>query len=144
MEQPSTPWDNVKVGTKIKSLIKKPDYKHVFMFSAITWNRHMIHYNNQTALNEGLPDVVVQRALLGNYLCQLITDWIGDHGKLSRLEWKVLRSAVPGETLLCQGKVLEKNNINDRWHIICEMNIVNQHDEIIATGRSQIESSTNK
>jgi len=141
MTKRSTPWDNIEVGTKINPLIKKPGNKHIFMFSASTWNRHMIHYNSRRAQEEGLPDVVVQRALLGNYFCQLITDWIGDHGALTCIEWKVLRSAVPGDTLLCQGEVLEKNDLDDRWRIICGVHIVNQNDEIIATGQSQIEFS---
>jgi hydroxyacyl-ACP dehydratase HTD2-like protein with hotdog domain len=58
----------VAVGTKLGELVKKPDRRQLFMFSAITWNRHAIHYDRQSAREEGLPDVVVQRALIGNFL----------------------------------------------------------------------------
>lgn len=64
----------VAVGTKLSKLVKTPDRQQLFMFSAITWNRHAIHYNRQHARDEGLPDVVVQRALVGNFLPNCWTD----------------------------------------------------------------------
>ena len=73
-------WDHVSVTAPIPELTVCPDYVQVFMFSAITWNRHHIHYSKDAALSEGLPDVVVQRALIGNFLARLITNWVGDSG----------------------------------------------------------------
>lgn len=131
-------WDNIGIGTKLKNLIKSPDHKQIFMFSAITWNRHEIHYNSKIALNEGHKDVVVQRALLGNYLSQMIIDWIGENGELNYLEWKVVRSAFPGDSLTCQGEVSEKYVDNDNRIIKCEIRIKNQNSEIIVIGKSKI------
>src|SRR5690606_40179158 len=59
-----------------------PDHMHIFMFSAITWNRHHVHYNKDAAIREGLPDVVVQRALLGNYIARTVTDWARDEAEI--------------------------------------------------------------
>jgi hydroxyacyl-ACP dehydratase HTD2-like protein with hotdog domain len=72
----------VAVGTKLGELVKKPDRRQLFMFSAITWNRHAIHYDRQRAREEGLPDVVVQRALIGNFFAQLLDQWLQDRGEI--------------------------------------------------------------
>ena len=129
---------NFATGTKIPELVKSPDYKQIFMFSAITWNRHEIHYNHQFAQKEGHKSVVVQRALFGNYLSQLLTDWIGQQGELTFLEWKVIRSAIPGDTLICQGEVSGSFMENGLLIIKCKVQIINQNSEIIVTGNSKI------
>ena len=131
-------WDNIKDGTELKGLTKSPDYKQIFMFSAITWNRHEIHYNSKIALNEGHKDILVQRALLGNYLSQMITDWIGENGELTYIEWKVIRSVFPGDCLACQGDVSEKYIENGNRIIKCELRMENQNSEIIVVGKSKI------
>ena len=131
-------WDEVECGSPIVELVKRPDHKQVFMYSAITWNRHMIHYNSAQANAEGHKDVVVQRALLGSYLAQMITDWVKDNGMLRRLEWKVLRSAFPGDVLTCKGAVVEKLQTIDEKRISCEVCITNQQGGIIAEGRAVI------
>ena len=34
------------------------------MVSAVTWNRHLIHYNTEFAISDGLKNVAVHRALI--------------------------------------------------------------------------------
>ncbi len=122
------------VGTNLGKLVKKPDIKQLFMFSAITWNRHAIHYNRQCARDEGLPDVVVQRALIGNFLAQLLDQWMQYRGEIQRLEWKVVHSAIPGDTLTCTG-VVEKILIEkDHTLAECDLEILNQKADAIAKG----------
>lgn len=138
METISPPRDRLEAGMKINPITKHPDYRQIFMFSAITWNRHLIHYNQQQARKEGHRDVVVQRALLGNYLAQCISGWIGERGTLSRLEWKVRQSAFAGDELVCQGNVMERTMVKDKTVVICALEIRNQHDEIVATAMAQV------
>ena len=38
-------FENIKENDEIRSLTKKPTHMQLFMFSAVTWNRHLIHYN---------------------------------------------------------------------------------------------------
>jgi len=124
----------VAVGTKLDKLVKKPDVKQLFMFSAITWNRHSIHYNRQCAREEGLPDVVVQRGLIGNFFAQLLDQWMQDRGDILRLEWKVVRSAIPGDTLTCSGVVRRKFSRRGDTLFECDLEMVNQEADAIAKG----------
>lgn len=133
-------WDKIVPGTQVPELIKRPDSKQIFMYSAITWNRHMIHFNSEQAQKEGHKNIVVQRALLGSYLAQMISDWINGNGMLRRLEWKVIQSAFPGDVLTCKGEVSEKNFIADEKRISCNVSIENQLKSIIVTGLAVIEA----
>jgi hydroxyacyl-ACP dehydratase HTD2-like protein with hotdog domain len=138
------PWKCIEPGTKIKKITKYPDYRHIFMFSAITWNRHMIHYNQEQARKEGHRNVVLQRALLGNYLAQCVTGWIGEQGTLSRLEWKVRQSAFAGDELVCQGEVTQTEVDKDKSVLTCALEILNQQKNVIVTATAQVKLHADK
>ena len=138
MRQDKLCWENISVTTQIPELIVRPDHTQVFMFSAVTWNRHHIHYSKDAAVSEGLPDIVVQRALIGNFFARLMTDWIGDDAELRKLEWKVTRSALPGKDIVCRGKIRERIDSEDEKYVICEVTASNENDELIASGDATI------
>ena len=138
MKQDKLCWESISVNTQIPELIVRPDYTQVFLFSAITWNRHHIHYNKDAALSEGLPDVVVQRALIGNFFARLITNWIGGIAELRRLTWKVTRSALPGKEIVCRGTIKERMDSQDEKYLICEVTASNNNDELIASGDAMV------
>lgn len=86
----------------------QPTPMQIFMFSAVTWNRHLIHYNAEAARAEGHPDVVAQRSLIGNYFARHAGAWLGLAGRIARLSWRVTGSAVPNQGLCCHGVVRER------------------------------------
>lgn len=126
--------ENWEVGTKFEKLVITPDYQQLFMFSAITWNRHAIHYNRLSARDEGLPDVVVQRALIGNFFARLLEREMRHRAEILRLEWKVVRSAIPGDTLTCSGVVKRTDTQQDFILIECDLILVNQEADTVASG----------
>lgn len=131
-------WDQIEIGAQLGELVKKPDATQIFMFSAITWNRHAIHYNKQRALSEGLPDVVVQRALIGNFFAQFLEQSLASKGDIRRLEWKVVRSAIPGDTLTCRGVVTHKDTAGGTKFVRCAVEMTNQKSESIASGEASL------
>lgn len=143
MEEDKLCWENVSVTTQIPELIVRPDRAQIFMFSAITWNRHLIHYSKDAAISEGLPDIVVQRALIGNFLARLITNWVGDSGELRRLAWKVTRSALPGKDIVCRGKIKERIDSDGDKCLMCEVTAYNENDELIASGDATVVFAVN-
>ena len=122
------------VGTELEPLVIQPTYQQLFMFSAITWNRHAIHYNRKKARDEGLPDVVVQRALIGNFFARLLEGWTHHRAEILRLEWKVVRSAVPGDTLTCSGVIRHTDTQQGATLIECDLTMVNQETDTVANG----------
>lgn len=131
-------WNEISEGDEIPCLTKNPSYMQLFMFSAITWNRHLIHYNADYAHHDGLQDVAVHRALLGNFLAQMLTDWLGEAGKISKIEWSVRASAKPGDTLTCYGKVLNKHVENGKKYLNTEIRIENEQATVIAPGTATV------
>ena len=138
MGQDNLCWENISAATHIPELVVCPDRAQVFMFSAITWNRHHIHYSKDDAVSEGLPDIVVQRGLIGNFLARLITNWIGDSAELRKLTWKVTHSALQGKDIVCRGKIKERMDSEDEKYLICDVTASNENDELIASGEAKI------
>jgi hydroxyacyl-ACP dehydratase HTD2-like protein with hotdog domain len=123
----------------LPELVVVPDHMQIFMFSAITWNRHHVHYSKDAAVAEGLPDVVVQRALLGNYLARAVGDWAGDEADLRELSWKVRSSATPNARLRCQGSVTAVHVAQDATFAECDLRIVRDDDQVVASGSARLE-----
>jgi len=136
-------WEDISAATQIPELIVRPDCTQVFMFSAVTWNRHHIHYSKDAAIREGLPDVVVQRALIGNFLARLIINWVGDDAELRKLAWKVVRSAQPGKDIVCRARISERTESEGQKCLMCEVTASNENDELIASGEAQVVFAAN-
>jgi hydroxyacyl-ACP dehydratase HTD2-like protein with hotdog domain len=138
MTTPVVALSGAPLPASLPELTVTPTHTQLFMFSAVTWNRHHIHYSKDAAMAEGLPDVVVQRALLGNFLARALTDWLGDAGELRELSWKVLSSATPGRTLRCQGEVTAREVGPATSSLRCDVRIVDDRGTTIATGRAMV------
>lgn len=138
MPQSMPLWDEIREGDEIPPLVKRPTYIQLFMFSAITWNRHLIHYNSEFARHDGLPDVATHRALIGNFLAQMLSDWLAQSGKITRVEWSVRSTAVPGDSLTCRGKVLQKRIEGADKLAECEIWVENQRGDLVAPGKGEV------
>lgn len=138
LEDSRLQWDRIDTSTPIPELRVCPSRMQLFMFSAITWNRHQIHYSRDAATGEGLPDVVVQRALIGNFLARLITDWAGDSAELRALAWRVTRSALPDKEIVCRARIREKTESGEEKYLVCEVTATDEDEEVIASGEAKI------
>lgn len=116
-----------------------PTNTQLFMFSAITWNRHQIHFDRDRAEAEGFPNVAVQRGLIGNFLSEFIVQWLSDHGHMKNLQWKVLQSTYPGIEIKCSGTVISiTDNINGK-EIHCNLKVENEKGFHIAEGEAKLQ-----
>ncbi len=102
---PALRFGSVHIGDRLPEIRRTPSRLQLFRYSAVTWNSHRIHFDPDYAAAEGYPDVLVQSHLHGAFLASLCTDWMGDGGRLARLEVSVRRYAVPGDELVCRGEV---------------------------------------
>ncbi len=123
-------------GDAIPEFVVRPTHQQLFMFSAATWNRHHVHYSKDAAQAEGLPDVVTHRALLGNYLAQMLVNWVGDAGRVRTIAWRVVRSAPVGTTLTCRGQVDATETREDTVDVRCTLEITDAEGLTVATGSS--------
>lgn len=111
----------------------------LFMFSAVTWNRHLIHYNQDFAQHDGLQNVAVHRALLGGFLTQMLTEWLGMSGQLVSLDWSVRGSATLNQPVTCRGVVVQKVADEGRYILRCDVEVLDHQDRQIVPGKAVVE-----
>jgi hydroxyacyl-ACP dehydratase HTD2-like protein with hotdog domain len=139
MADASLTWESVEVGDQISALVKRPTPMQLFMFSASTWNRHLIHYNTEFAISDGLKNVAVHRALIGGFLAQMLSEWVGDAGRIVNLSWSVRGSAAINRPLTVRGEVTEKRDEDGRRLLACEIRAENHENETIAPGSALLQ-----
>lgn len=132
-------FDSVTVGSEITPLEKRPTSLQLFRYSAVTWNAHLIHYDDAYAKSEGYPDILVQSHLHGCFLIQTVLDWAGPGARLRRFRWENRHLAVPGDVLTCTGKVTARRAENGFGVLECELQESNQDGRICAPGWAVVE-----
>lgn len=130
--------DEIREGFEIPELTVSADRRRLFMYSAVTWNRHLIHYSKQDAQREGLPDVVVHRGLIGNFMVRQLQKWIGSSGEIVSIGWKMKSSAFPDELLTCKGSVSGKTMSAEAAILECALEVVNDKGALISVGSAAI------
>lgn len=85
MPAPQPYAEDVRVGMDIPPVVKHPTNVQVVMLSGLMWLWHRIHYDQAFARVDGCPDVVVHGPLQGNFMAQMLTDWIGPRGTLRKI-----------------------------------------------------------
>lgn len=139
MAAASLSWDAVEVGDQIDPLVKRPTPMQLFMFSASTWNRHLIHYNTEFAISDGLQNVAVHRALIGGFLAQMLSEWVGEAGRIANISWSVRGSAAINRPLTLRGEVVEKREEDGRRLLACEIRAENHENQTIAPGTAVLQ-----
>ncbi|MEK7777225.1 MAG: acyl dehydratase [Chloroflexota bacterium] len=131
-------YEDVKGGTEIPPLEKRPSYAQLFVFSASQRILGRIHYDQAFARSEEHPDVIVQSPLHGAFVVQLLTDWIGDEGFLKRISYSNRGISVPGDVLTCKGKVTKKYEEDGQHFVECEVWEENQRGEVLVPGSAVV------
>jgi hydroxyacyl-ACP dehydratase HTD2-like protein with hotdog domain len=124
---------DLRVGDPLPILEFEVSAAQVFMYSAITWNRHQIHYNQTQARAEGHADIVVQRGLLGNLLVRYINSYF-DNIYIETLSWKVVSSLTPGQVVQCTASVIDISGSG--WQQALRLNLSLKHKERIISEAS--------
>ena len=101
-------FEDVEEGTELPTLRKDPTTQQLVMYAGASGDYYQIHYDRQFALGNGLPDVILHGALKNAFLGQLMTDWIGEQGRLSRLSVQYRGMDVPGTPIFAKGVVTRK------------------------------------
>ena len=101
-------FEDIREGMELPTLEKRPPTRQLVMYAGASGDYYEVHYDQRFAHSRGLPNVIVHGALKSAFLCQLLTDWIGEHGTLRRLSVQYRGMDMPGEPLYCRGVVTRK------------------------------------
>jgi len=67
-----------------------------------------------------------------------VTNWMGDDGFLRRLNVRVQRHNLIGDTTWCRGRVAAKAIVENRGEVTLDLTAVNQRDEVTAAGQATL------
>lgn len=89
-----------EVGQALPERQYTPDSVQLFLYNAAIWNAHRIHYDLPYAQDgEGHPALLVDGPLQGDWLTQLLYDWMGANDELLAFEYSNRRAAYLGDVL---------------------------------------------
>lgn len=127
----------ISVGETLPERIHQPDEVHLFMYNAAIWNPHRIHYDQPyTTGEEGHPGIVIDGPLQGDYLTQLILEWVGDEGRLVHFTYSNRKASYVGESLRATGRVTEVDA--DTGNVELELALFNEAGEVVTPGSARV------
>ena len=129
-------YEDAAVGNEITPLIKQPTARQLVMWAGASGDYNPIHYDKDFAQSRGLPGVIVQGQLIGSFIGQLITDWVGEQGMLRKLDCSYRSMNYPGEAVICKGKVTKKYVDNSEHYVECDIWAENAKGEKTVSGRA--------
>ena len=109
------------------------DVVQQMLYNASLWNGHRIHFDMPYATEvEGYPGLVVAGPLLGDWLHQIVDEWLDDAGIITGIEYSNRVAAYLGETVTAGGTVTHYNP--DSGALTLEVFVKNDRDEVLAPG----------
>lgn len=109
-----------------------------FLYNAALWNAHRIHFDYPYATGvEGYAGLVVAGPLMGDWLTQVVVEWMNEEAVLVSFEYSNRKAAFTGEILRSVGKVLSVEPATGIVRV--ELQIRNAADEVIAPGEAVVQ-----
>ena len=109
----------------------------LFCYNAAIWNPHRIHYDEPYTKNvEKHPGVVIDGPLQGDWLNQVVVNWMGDDATLVQFNYSNRRASYIGETLTTGGSI----TAIDPTTGIVEMDVFikNENGDVITPGTARV------
>jgi acyl dehydratase len=127
-------YEDVSVGSEVSPLSKQPTTRQLVMWAGAVGDYQPIHYDKDFAQSRGLSGVIVHGQLVGAFLGQLMTDWIGEKGVLKKLNCSYKGMNYPGEVITLRGKVTKKYVADGQHCVECSLWAENPKGEKTASG----------
>ena len=114
-------YEDVEEGTELPTLRKDPTTQQLVKYAGASGDYYQIHYDQNFAKDNNLPNVILHGALKGSWLGQIMTDWIGEGGTLKKLVTQYRGMDVPGTPIYGKGLVKSKH-VDDGENLVeCEI-----------------------
>lgn len=130
--------DQINAGDLLPERSYQTDNVQLFLYNAVLWNAHRIHFDHPYATEtEGYPGLVNAGPLMGDWLTQCVAEWLGEDGRLKSLQYSNRKASIIGEVLRCGGKVVSTNR--ESGTVELEIHVLNEADEVIIPATATVE-----
>lgn len=124
-------------GRQLHTRIYRPTIAELFLYSAVIWNPHRIHYDLEYVTEqESYPGILITGPLMGDWLSQIVMEWMGDDGELENFSYSNRKAAYLGETLTAGATVQFVNPGQGRVQL--ELQVKNEASEVIVPGTAVV------
>ena len=130
-------FDTLTLGTELPSRSFTASNVSLFLYNAAIWNPHRIHYDESYTRNiEKHPGVVIDGPLQGDWLTQVVTNWLQDDGMLLEFEYSNRRASYLGDILTAHGRIVALDA--ERREVCLELDIRDQNGQVTTPGRALV------
>ncbi len=128
---------DLKEGQQLPTRTHTATNVSLFCYNAAVWNPHRIHYDQHyTTEVERHPGIVIDGPLQGDWISQVVLNWIGNDAELTQFSYANRQAAYLGETLTSGGSVTVIDEASRAVGLA--LFIKNQHGDVITPGTAQI------
>ena len=131
-------FEDVKIGTELPILEKTPTTQQLVMYAGASGDFYQIHYDQDFARDNGLPNVIIHGALKNAFLGQLLTDWIGQRGLIKKLAVEYRGMDIPGSKVYCKGVVTSTKVQGGIGIVECEIWLENNSGKKTTLGKAVV------
>ena len=142
-------YEDVEIGSEVTPLAKIATTRMLVQWAGASGDFNPLHYDEEFAKAMGVGTPIVHGALKRAWLGQLMTDWIGEDGKLKKLscqyrgmdyprKMKTIEEAHDGETWWCKGTVTKKYNEGGQNLVECVIWVENGKGEKTTPGAALV------
>jgi acyl dehydratase len=120
-------FESIEPGEALPELQKTVSVAQIRAYAEASGDRNPIHLDDAFARSVGLPGVIAHGMLTMAFANQMLTDWLGDNARLTRLDGRFGGMVVPGDQVTCSGKVVRKDPESRRIQV--DLTATNQRGE---------------
>ncbi len=120
-------FESIQVGEALPELTKMVTVAQIRAYAEASGDRNPIHLDAAFARSVGLPGVIAHGMLTMAFANQMLTDWLGDGARLTRLDGRFGGMVVPADQVTCSGRVVKIDP--DSRRIQVDLTVTNQRGE---------------
>jgi acyl dehydratase len=131
-------YEDIEAGAELPGLVKFPTTMQLVKYAGASGDYYQIHYDKDFAVSTGLSGVIVHGWLSLAFLGQLVTDWMGEGGRLVKLGGSYRGMNRVAEDIICGGKVTKKYDQDGQHFARLEIWAENPAGEKTVTGTALV------
>ena len=131
-------FEDVREGMELPVLEKNPTTQQLVRYAGASGDYYQIHYDQEFARANGLPNVILHGALKNAFLGHLMTDWIGERGTLKKLSAQYRGMDTPGTPIYAKGVVTKRYDEAGEHMVECDIWLENETGEKTTPGTAVV------
>ncbi len=127
-----------EIGQRLPERRYAPGTVQLFLYNAAIWNAHRIHYDlPYTRSVEDHPGLLIDGPLQGDWLTQLIYDWMAEDDELVAFSYSNRRASYLGDVLTASGEISALSGDL----VTLKLQLQNQNGQATSLGQATVKST---